>query len=85
METPAHSAVVESAARVLRSLGFDGEPLGVSFGCDCTKLSRAGIPSIIFGPGSIAQAHTNDEFIELKQVQTALEFYQQFLLDYGRT
>ncbi|MBT5705069.1 M20 family metallopeptidase [bacterium] len=85
METPAHSAVVESASRVLRSLGFDGEPLGVSFGCDCTKLSRAGIPSIIFGPGSIAQAHTNDEFIELKQVQTALEFYQQFLLDYGRT
>jgi acetylornithine deacetylase/succinyl-diaminopimelate desuccinylase family protein len=85
METPAHSEVVKSASRVLRSQGLNGEPIGVSFGCDCTKLSRAGIPSIIFGPGSIAQAHTNDEFIELKQMQTALEFYHQFLLDYGRT
>jgi len=85
METSAQSPVVESASRVLRSQGLNGEPIGVSFGCDCTKLSRAGIPSIIFGPGSIAQAHTNDEFIELKQVQTALEFYTRFLLDYGRT
>ena len=85
METPAHSTSVETASRVLHSLGLNGEPCGVSFGCDCTKLSRAGIPSIIFGPGSIAQAHTRDEFVELSQVQTALEFYQHFLLEYGRT
>lgn len=85
METTPQSAVVKAASRVLRGQGLDGEPIGVSFGCDCTKLSRAGIPSIIFGPGSIAQAHTNDEFIDLNQVQTALEFYHRFLLEYGRT
>lgn len=82
METPADSAVVRTASRVLESMGLDGQPGGVSFGCDCTKLSRAGIPSIIFGPGSINQAHTNDEFVELAQVQTACDFYRQFLLEF---
>jgi acetylornithine deacetylase len=82
METPADSAVVQTASRILSSVGLDSEPGGVSFGCDCTKLSRAGIPSIIFGPGSIEQAHTDDEFIEIDQVHTAVDFYRQFLLKF---
>lgn len=82
METPADAAVVKTASRVLVSMGLDGEPAGVTFGCDCTKLSRAGIPSIIFGPGSVEQAHTDDEYIEVAQVESALEFYRQFLIDF---
>lgn len=30
---------------------------------DANRLVAAGIPSVAFGPGSIAQAHTRDEFI----------------------
>ncbi len=82
METPVDSAVVQTASRVLRSLGLDSEPGGVSFGCDCTKLSRAGIPSIIFGPGSIEQAHTSDEFIEITQVHRAVDFYRRFVMEF---
>ena len=82
METPADSWVVQTASRILSSMGLNSEPGGVSFGCDCTKLSRAGIPSIIFGPGSIQQAHTADEFVELAQVQSAFEFYRQFLIEF---
>ena len=85
METPAQAPVVVTASQILRGIGLNAEPAGVSFGCDCTKLTRAGIPSIIFGPGSIAQAHTANEFVDLVQVQKALEFYQQFLLEFGRS
>ncbi|MEI9960952.1 MAG: M20/M25/M40 family metallo-hydrolase [Limisphaerales bacterium] len=41
------------------------KPLGVHFFCDAAVLSAGGIPSIVFGPGDIAQAHTADEWISL--------------------
>ena len=41
----------------------------VPYGCDASKLAAAGIPSIIFGPGDIAQAHTKDEFIALTDLE----------------
>jgi acetylornithine deacetylase/succinyl-diaminopimelate desuccinylase-like protein len=55
-------------------------PIGVNYFCDAAVLARAGIPSIVFGPGDIAQAHTADEWIGLKSLQAAraclLKFFQ---------
>jgi acetylornithine deacetylase len=31
------------------------------------------VPSVVFGPGSIAQAHTADEWIDLDQVDKAAD------------
>ena len=56
---------------------------GVPYGCDGTKLSRAGIPCIIFAPGSIDRAHGAVEYVELDQVEKALDFYRRFLLEFG--
>ena len=83
LDTPADAAVVETATRVLREMGLNAEPCGVPFGCDASKLSRAGIPSIVFGPGSIDRAHTADEYIELDQVERAYEFQRRFLLSFA--
>lgn len=83
METPADSPVVLCASSVLAAMNLDPEPAGVPFGCDCTKLSRAGIPSLIFGPGSIDQAHTAEEFVDIDHVELAFDFYRRFLLQYG--
>ncbi len=79
METPGDEAVVTTASRALEKLGLDPEPAGVPYGCDCTKLSRAGIPSIIFGPGSIDRAHGAVEYVEIDQVESATEFYREFI------
>ncbi len=84
METPADSMVVQAVSGVLTRMKLAAEPLGVPFGCDATKLSRAGIPSVIFGPGSIDQAHTADEFVDLNQVELAFDFYLKFLLEFGK-
>ncbi|MCA1963660.1 MAG: M20 family metallopeptidase [Prosthecobacter sp.] len=83
LDTPADAPVVQMATQVLRELGLNPEPCGVPFGCDASKLSRAGIPSIVFGPGSIDRAHTADEYIEIDQVETALEFQRRFLMGFG--
>jgi len=84
LDTPAEAAVVQTALQVSRDLGLNAEPCGVPFGCDASKLARAGIPSIVFGPGSIDRAHTADEHIEIDQVEQALEFQRRFLLGFGR-
>jgi acetylornithine deacetylase len=83
LDTPVGSAVVQTASRVLREMGLNPDPCGVPFGCDASKLSRAGIPSIVFGPGSIDRAHTVDEYVELDQVEQALEFQRRFILSFA--
>ena len=82
LDTPAVSAVVQTAMQVLHDMGLNAEPCGVPFGCDASKLSRAGIPSIVFGPGSIDRAHTADEYVEMDQVEQALEFQKRFILSF---
>jgi acetylornithine deacetylase/succinyl-diaminopimelate desuccinylase family protein len=83
LETPVDSAVVTTAQRASRSLGLQPEPCGVPFGSDASKLSRAGIPTIVFGPGSIDQAHSVDEYVELDQVTKAAAFYREFILNFA--
>ena len=83
LETPAEAAVVTTARKTLRSMKLNDRSCGVPFGSDASKLSRAGIPTIVFGPGSIDQAHAADEYVELAQVKQAMEFYRRFVLDFG--
>ena len=52
----------------------------VPYGCDASKLAAAGIPSIIFGPGDIAQAHTKDEFIALTDLEAGTGAYTDLTL-----
>jgi succinyl-diaminopimelate desuccinylase len=52
--------------------------IGVPFGTHASRTSAAGVPSVVFGPGSIDQAHTKDEFIEIEQLEKAAEVYYQF-------
>jgi acetylornithine deacetylase len=42
-------------------------------------VNQAGIPSLIFGPGSIAQAHKHDEHIVLDEFQEAIERLIEFI------
>jgi acetylornithine deacetylase len=42
-------------------------------------LSEAGIPSVVFGPGDIAQAHTGDEWVQLSELERAKDLLLAFL------
>ena len=78
------SSIVGVARHVSSELGLEDEPIGVPFGSDASKFGRAGIPTIIFGPGSIDQAHAAVEYIELKQVEQAFEFYRECSMEFGK-
>lgn len=79
LDTPPASPVVQLAGELLRQQGLNGEPCGVPFGSDASKLSRQGLPSMVFGPGSIDRAHAAVEYVEIDQVVQAYEFYRAFL------
>jgi acetylornithine deacetylase len=50
----------------------------VPFGTDASRVAIAGVPSVVFGPGDIAQAHTKDEWIDLAQLEPAAEILFRF-------
>jgi succinyl-diaminopimelate desuccinylase len=49
--------------------------VGVPYGTNGSRFDAAGVPTVVFGPGSIAQAHTKDEWISISQLQQAAEIY----------
>ena len=57
---------------------------GVNYGTDGSKLARAGIQTVICGPGDIAQAHTDSEFVEIDQVELAARVYGHLLSNWAR-
>jgi acetylornithine deacetylase/succinyl-diaminopimelate desuccinylase-like protein len=62
----------------LRQLG-QAKPVGVHYFCDAAVLAAGGIPSVVFGPGNIAQAHTADEWISLAELDQARGRLLKFL------
>lgn len=71
MDVPANSGVVKLLSAVCAAHGIDPEPEGVPYGSDSTKMVASGVPTIVFGPGSIVQAHALDEHVEIAQVTKA--------------
>jgi acetylornithine deacetylase/succinyl-diaminopimelate desuccinylase-like protein len=72
------------AARMVAAAHGAGIPcdaVGVPYGTNAAAIAAAGVPSIVFGPGSIDQAHTADEWLALDQLAQASEALVQF----GRT
>ena len=79
------SPVVEAAKSTLGSVGLDPVLSHYAF---CTNGSqsagRRGIPTIGFGPGDEAQAHTIDESVEIEQLVRAADGYEALALELAR-
>jgi acetylornithine deacetylase len=61
------------------SAAKQNKPLGADYFCDAAVLSAGGIPSVVFGPGDIAQAHTADEWISLAELERGKNLLLRFL------
>jgi acetylornithine deacetylase len=53
--------------------GTSPRRIAARYGTNASVFSAAGVPSLVFGPGAIEQAHTADEWIEIAQVERAAE------------
>jgi acetylornithine deacetylase/succinyl-diaminopimelate desuccinylase-like protein len=64
--------------QLLQTVG-QAHPRGVDYFCDASVLAQGGIPSVVFGPGDIAQAHTDDEWISLASLERGRRLLVNFL------
>ena len=51
--------------------------IGVDYGTDASAFGPAGASTVVVGPGSIAQAHTKDEYIVAAEVERAVDVYYE--------
>jgi succinyl-diaminopimelate desuccinylase len=80
-ERPGHPA--DRLLECVHPVTAHGKKIGVQFGTHASRTAAAGVPSIVFGPGSIAQAHTKDEWIETRQLEQATEVFYRFAAELG--
>jgi acetylornithine deacetylase/succinyl-diaminopimelate desuccinylase-like protein len=87
VETPADDPIVIAAERAAsHALGRPVLAGGVAFATDaCHLVGSGGIPSVVLGPGSIEQAHTADEWVDLREVETAVAIYAGIVREFART
>ena len=52
---------------------------GVHYFTDAAPLAAGGTPSVVFGPGDIAQAHTEREWLAISQLEKSIQILERFL------
>ncbi|MBR0797395.1 acetylornithine deacetylase [Bradyrhizobium jicamae] len=76
LDTRADAAIVTLA----KQLAGRNDHAKVAFGTEASLfVSMADVPSVVIGPGGIAQAHTPDEFIEMSQLESCGEFVARLI------
>jgi acetylornithine deacetylase len=65
------------AVRLACALSGSNDVHAVSYGTEAGLFQGAGIPAVICGPGSIAQAHKADEFVALEQLDACAAFLRR--------
>ncbi len=63
----------------IRCSGQVPQVLTMDASTDASRFNEAGIPTIVFGPGDIAQAHTTDEWVDLREVETASVIFRELI------
>ena len=75
VEVPGLAAAPGSAAETLAKKLSRSNSVGtVSFATEAGQFQKAGIPTVVCGPGSIEQAHQADEYIERSELLACIAF-----------
>ena len=65
------------AVKIVQELTGGNSTEVVAFGTEAGLFSRAGISSVLCGPGSIEQAHKPDEYVTEKQMISCLSMLER--------
>ena len=77
-EVPASSPLVTGLRGACNRAGIPGDVRGMTAWVDACFLNESGTPAVCFGPGSIAQAHTADEWVSVSEVRMCARVLADF-------
>ncbi|HEV2533574.1 acetylornithine deacetylase [Phenylobacterium sp.] len=72
---PEKDGLAEAFAR--RLAGDNGPARAVSYAAEAGQFQGAGFSTVLCGPGSIAQAHQPDEYVEVSQMERGAAFMRR--------
>jgi len=79
-----HPFVTEVQEVIAAELGRPSPVIGMTFSTDARFVrNQAGIPAVVLGPGAIAQAHTNDEWVLVDRLVDAAAVYARLYATFG--
>ena len=82
METPENAEIIQVGVKASHEVLKRAEIAGVPYGTDASPLVRMGIPCLVLGPGSIDQAHTADEWVDIDEVVKCASMYASIMMNY---
>jgi acetylornithine deacetylase len=78
-----NSALAERLASSVRAVTpRGGKTIGVSYGTDAAAYGHL-VPTVVFGPGSIDQAHTIDEWVPIDELHLAGDILYHLAKNFG--
>ncbi len=77
-EVPEASPLVQGLLKAIAGRGGDPAIEGMTAWVDAAFLNQSGTPAVCFGPGSIAQAHSADEWIAVDEIETCARVLEDF-------
>ena len=80
LETNCKEPVCRALEQVCNSLvPTRGKFICAHYCSNASTIAATGVPAVVFGPGSIEQAHTDAEYIDLTELEAASEIYYQLM------
>ncbi|GJG87831.1 acetylornithine deacetylase [Gemmatimonadetes bacterium T265] len=70
-DVPADAPIVQALGAALAGAGEGARVEGMPAWTDAALLNAAGVPTVCFGPGDIALAHSAEEWVPLDEVERA--------------
>ena len=77
-EVPEESPLVRGLLEAVAASGRDPVIEGMTAWVDAAFLNQSGTPAVCFGPGSIAQAHSADEWIVIDEIEACARILEGF-------
>ncbi|WP_284336141.1 acetylornithine deacetylase [Comamonas sp. NoAH] len=71
------SAETEAISQLVQALTGDHEKRKVAYATEAGLFQQAGIPTVVCGPGAIANAHKANEYVEVAQLQRCETFLRK--------
>ena len=76
MQTAPDHPFTQAVLAGVAAAGVDAMPLTVTYCTDGGQLSQKGHPCIVLGPGDISVAHAAVEYLEIAQLEQAVDVYE---------
>jgi acetylornithine deacetylase len=81
-EVPADSPLVRGLLGAAAAEGVAPRVEGMTAWVDAALLNEVGVPAVCFGPGSIAQAHSADEWAPVEEIERCAAVLRRFAREF---